>query len=258
MLCAHRDRSTRQWPPLHRQILPACAALSPLRRFSFFATLPLPDVDGSLPEIEYAFDTFKGNGIGLLRKSHSSRARNCGCFRSCVEIAHAAFGASGLNVNSALIANKRIDGSITKSRPLFARLLRIGVVLIANGWTRKESPMAKIWPVYEGERSTIGSPWATLPLSEAIELFELRPEDFISDLDKPPRFGAMGRDLTYAGYKHIVVETGGYEARKVKWKPGFYKSRVKPTDAFGRLIQQAFAAQLGKENVLRLHWEPTI
>lgn len=116
--------------------------------------------------------------------------------------------------------------------------------------------MAKIWPVYEGSEPTNGDPWAHLPVAEAITLFELRPDDFISDLEATPRFGPVDRELAYAGYRHIVVEVERGEGRRAKWRAGFYRSRTTPKDAFHKLIRQALAAKLGDDNIVRLEFEP--
>ena len=118
--------------------------------------------------------------------------------------------------------------------------------------------MAKIWPVYEGKVPSIGWPWADLPLSEAIALFELRPGDFVSEPAKVPRFGDASRSLTYVGYRHIVVEVGRREGQLAGWTPGYYKSQIAPQEAFGRLIRQALVAELGDENVVRLEYGPAI
>ncbi len=117
--------------------------------------------------------------------------------------------------------------------------------------------MAKIWAVYEGKEPTIGGPWAHLPVSEAVALFELRPDDHVSGLKATPRFGDVNRDLTYAGFRHIVVEIKRSEGRQANWKPGFYKSRITPKEAVAVLIQQALVTELGNNIVERLKLEPT-
>ncbi len=117
--------------------------------------------------------------------------------------------------------------------------------------------MAKIWAVYEGKEPTIGGPWARLPVSEAVDLFKLRPEDQVSGLEATPRFGDVDRDLSYAGFKHIVVEIERNEGRQANWKAGFYKSRITPKEAVIKLIRQALVTELGDNIVERLEIRPT-
>jgi hypothetical protein len=135
-----------------------------------------------------------------------------------------------------------------------------GTAKQSNRVAENENNMAEIWPVYEGRESTIGGPWARLPLAEAISLCELRPRDFLSDLAaRPgPRFGDVDRDLWYAGFKHVVVVIEEDEARKAKWKPGFYKSRLTPKEVFRRLIEEPRVVALGSDNVVRVEVAPTI
>ena len=42
------------------------------KRFGLFAVLPMPDIDGSIKEIEYVFDTLKADGIGTLSNTGES------------------------------------------------------------------------------------------------------------------------------------------------------------------------------------------
>jgi hypothetical protein len=112
--------------------------------------------------------------------------------------------------------------------------------------------MANVWRVYEGREPTAGEPWVRLPLAAAIAAFDLRPADFVSGLEHTPRFGDEKRDLRHAGFRHIVVEIEDEEAQQAGWRPGFYKARVGPADAFGRLLRQALAEHLGESSVVRV------
>lgn len=120
--------------------------------------------------------------------------------------------------------------------------------------SREGYAMAKIWPVYEGSEPTLGGPWAELPLQEAISVFDLKRDDFVSDLETTPRFGERDRELWYAGFKHIVVEVEVAEGRSNDWEPGFYRSHISPKKAYGKLIQHALAAELGQGEVLRVEY----
>jgi hypothetical protein len=116
--------------------------------------------------------------------------------------------------------------------------------------------MARIWPVYEGRESTRGEPWADIAVSDAISLFELRESDLLSDLSRTPGFGDATRDLWYGGFKHVVIEIRPSEAKRIKWRSGFYLSRVKPAVARDRLIQHALVSVLGANNVVRVENRP--
>ena len=117
--------------------------------------------------------------------------------------------------------------------------------------------MAKIWRVYEGTEPTTGWSWIDLPALEAVDLFELRPGDYVSELTETPRFGTKDRDLRHQGYKYVVVEIERDEERRADWQPGFYRSRLTPGQALNRLLWQPLAAALGEENLVRVESEPT-
>ncbi|HZF29748.1 MAG TPA: hypothetical protein VE907_11550 [Gammaproteobacteria bacterium] len=121
-----------------------------------------------------------------------------------------------------------------------------------------QRPMARIWPVYDGKRPTSGDQWAEVPLQEAVSLFELRQDQFVSGIAMTPRFGDADRDFTWAGYRHIVIEIDAREAPKAKWKAGFYRSKIRPQEAFRRLVQQTIVSALGGENVVRVECAETV
>lgn len=117
--------------------------------------------------------------------------------------------------------------------------------------------MANIWPVYEGREPTFEEPWARLPAKEAVRLLKVRRKDYLCGLDSSPRFGPSDRSLWYAGYKHVVLEIESEEGQQSNWKPGFYRSPIRPKEAFRRLVELAVKADLEAENVVRSETEPT-
>lgn len=112
--------------------------------------------------------------------------------------------------------------------------------------------MANIWPVYDGREPTIGGPWASLPVGEAVALLNLREKDFVSGPTSTPRFGPDDVDLRISGYKHVVLEVKTREARGTGWKAGFYRSPLSPYQVAERLFARAVGKVLGPQNVVRV------
>jgi hypothetical protein len=117
--------------------------------------------------------------------------------------------------------------------------------------------MADVWLVYEGREPTRGGPWLSVPFDDAVALLELKPEHFLSDPSKTPRFGPQDRDLWFLGYRHIVVEIHPEESRPPDWQAGFYHSPIAPRHAFDRIVRNALGPILGEGNVLRVEHVPS-
>ena len=63
------DAEARRWAREVNEFCAAVVAEQP-RRFGFFATLTLPDVDGAIAEAAYALDVLKADGVVLLANVH--------------------------------------------------------------------------------------------------------------------------------------------------------------------------------------------
>ena len=116
--------------------------------------------------------------------------------------------------------------------------------------------MAIVWRLHDGKAPTNGSPWLELPFEDVVQAFSLTKNDFVSDITITPRFGDASRDLWFSGFKHIVVEIDRAEAKKYQWSPGFYRAKVKPSEARNHLLRQSVARKMGEDNVVRVESAP--
>lgn len=112
--------------------------------------------------------------------------------------------------------------------------------------------MANVWPVYEGKERTSIGPWAVLPLDDAVRVLDLEPQHFLSELSRTPKFGDTDRNLTLAGYRHVVVEVGDEETRG-EWRAGFYRSPLSPVEAFFRLEVHQSLGDLWRDEWMKGH-----
>ena len=69
--CSGKDREARIWARRVNEFSAQVAADHP-GRFGFFATLPLPDLEGAMEEVRYCFDVLNASGVILLANTHGT------------------------------------------------------------------------------------------------------------------------------------------------------------------------------------------
>lgn len=94
----------------------------------------------------------------------------------------------------------------------------------------------KVWFVREGPSPTSGGPAYVVPLKSCAEVLGLAAHQWLSGLDKTPRFAEQTPGLgNIAGYKHVICEIDESEAKASGWKAGFYKIDLDTEEVINRL-----------------------
>ena len=117
------------------------------RRFGFFATLPLPDVDGALEETAYAFDGLGAVGVILLANIHGALSRGARGRRRSSPSSTAAARSSSCTRPSSL--GPRIDGMPPFAADFLLDTTRAAYRLVRAGIPRRH-PGLKIILAHAG------------------------------------------------------------------------------------------------------------
>lgn len=117
-------------------------------RFALFATLPLPDVEASLREVEYAFDTLHAVGVGLLSSYGSYRNTNTPPSNATVWLGDKAFQPvfDELNRRNAIVYTHPTDGPCCRD-------VMPGITPISIEWNTDTSRtiLSMIFENYQGK-----------------------------------------------------------------------------------------------------------
>ena len=86
------------------------------KQFGYWASLPLPDIEGSLAEIAYVFDTLNADGVTVLTNHHGVRNRHSSADKDVCEAVcrKGAWGAAG-QILARRGPNACQDGAICKA-----------------------------------------------------------------------------------------------------------------------------------------------
>lgn len=97
--------------------------------------------------------------------------------------------------------------------------------------------MSKAWFVKDGPDPTWGSSAYKLLLDSCVDQLGLAKSQWLSGLDKTPRFGGQtSRVAGVVDYRHVVCEVDGSEAAEHGWKAGFYRLEVGLQEVRARLL----------------------
>jgi hypothetical protein len=95
--------------------------------------------------------------------------------------------------------------------------------------------MIPVWLLKDGTTITSGDEpkaFGTLPFEDCVSKLGLRENDFLSGLEKPLLLGNVGPLTPISGPRHVILKIDASEAKKQKWKPGFYGiSRISVQEA---------------------------
>ena len=93
-----------------------------------------------------------------------------------------------------------------------------------------------IYFVREGSQEQRGAAAYTKPLAACVEEIGLQRGNWISPLDKSPRFGDQNvRASPLDEYKHVICKIDAEEAKASGWKAGYYRVDLTPEEVIGRL-----------------------
>jgi hypothetical protein len=96
--------------------------------------------------------------------------------------------------------------------------------------------MTKVWFVKEGPDPTRGGPAYNLPHDSCVSQLGLAKSQWLSGLNKAPRFGDQtSRVVGVAAYRYVVCEVDDSEAAEYDWKAGFYRLEIGPQEVGKRL-----------------------
>jgi hypothetical protein len=93
-----------------------------------------------------------------------------------------------------------------------------------------------VWFVRDGPQMQHGPSAYQLPLATCVARLGLKKEQWVSGLDKTPRFGDQSkRHSELEPYRHVVCAIDDAEAKASGWEAGYYRIEPDPKEVIARL-----------------------